>query len=478
VQVCGNNNILGGGPMSQPPGATPVAAGDNSTAFVNLTQNTTYWFEPGVHTLGTDIFSQIIPKNGDTFIGAPGAVIDGQNMNDYAFTGLSTGVTIEYLTVQNFGQPGGNNNEGVVNHDSASDWTIEYNTVTHDAGAGVMVGSGDVLSYNCLSDNGQYGLSAFSANGVSNVVVTDNEIAGNDTDNWEARIPECGCSGGGKFWATVNATVEDNYVHNNLNVGLWVDTDNAGFNFTGNYFSNNWNVAIIYEISYNAAITYNTFVDNGWGEGPTDPGIPSGAIYVSESGGDSRVASNYSGTFDITNNDFVDNWGGVVLWENANRYCGSPFTLDHVCTLVDPSVYTVASCQANLTATSTATDDPDYFDNCRWKTQNVSVTNNTFNFNPANIGADCTADALCGYVGVFSEFGEFGSPYPAWTVPNNISNNQNNVFADNTYNGPWSFMGVADGDTLTWSQWSSGVDDVNFSGVPFAAQDAGSTYNT
>ncbi len=88
-------------------------------------------------------------------------------------------------------------------------------------------------------------------------------------------------------------------------------------------------------------------------------------------------------------------------------------------------MYTIDSCQANLTATSTASDDPDYFDNCRWKTQNVKVADNTFNFNPANIGAGCTADALCGDVGVFSEFGEFGSAYPAGTVPNNISNNQN-----------------------------------------------------
>ena len=60
--------------------------------------------------------------------------------------------------MQDFGQAGGNNNAGVVKHDSASGWTIDYNTITNDAGAGVMLGSKDLLSYNCLSDNGQYRL--------------------------------------------------------------------------------------------------------------------------------------------------------------------------------------------------------------------------------------------------------------------------------------------------------------------------------
>ena len=177
---------------------------------------------------------------------------------------------------------------------------------------------------------------------MSNVTVSDNEIAANDTYNWEAHMPGCGCTGGGKFWATTNATVTDNYVHDNESVGLWVDTNNAGFDFSGNYFSHNWSSAIIYEISYNAVIENNTFVDNGLVLGPKNPGFPTGAIYVSESGGDNRVASNYAGTFRISNNTLTDNWSGVVLWENANRYCSDGS--DHVCTLVDPPVYTLASC--------------------------------------------------------------------------------------------------------------------------------------
>ena len=56
--------------------------------------------------------------------------------------------------------------------------------------------------------------------------------------------------------------------------------------------------------------------------GPTVAGFPDSAIYISESGGDSRVASNFSGKLTVTGNVLSDNWGGVVLWENSNRYCG------------------------------------------------------------------------------------------------------------------------------------------------------------
>ncbi len=48
---------------------------------------TTFWLAPGVHTLGTDQYGQVEPKEGDVYIGAPGAVIDGRGHNQFAFIG-------------------------------------------------------------------------------------------------------------------------------------------------------------------------------------------------------------------------------------------------------------------------------------------------------------------------------------------------------------------------------------------------------
>jgi Right handed beta helix region len=471
VEICGDQSILAG-PSSPPAGAVTVPAGNNSNLSLD-TANTTYWFAPGTHTLGNGEFNQIIPSNGDTYTGGPGAIIDGQNLNDYAFTQQANNVTVEYLTIENFGQTGGNNNEGVVNHDSASNWTIQYNTIEDDAGAGVMMGSNDVIQYNCLTKNGQYGFSSYTPSGPSNITLSHNEVSYNDTYNWEVKDPGCGCSGGGKFWDTDGATVTDNYIHDNENVGVWADTDNQGFNISGNYISNNFGEGVMYEISYNGRIADNTFIRNALGAGPTNPGFPTGAIYISESGSDSRVSGPYSNSFDITDNLFEDNWSGVVLWENSNRFCGpdSPDNAGSLCTLVDPTVATPKTC------VRPGIDSQPLFSDCRWMTQNVDVTDNTFDFTPSDIGADCTIANGCGFNGLFSEYGST-APYTAWVVPKNISDNQNNHFSDNTYTGPWAFMGPDLGVDTSWSQWSNGyTDNADGSGIYFDAQDSGSTMN-
>ena len=62
-------------------------------------------------------------------------------------------------------------------------------------------------------------------------------------------------------------------------------------------------------------------MDNAWGGGPSPAlgGFPDPAIYISESGSDARVAGAYGTAFNVTNNVFTDNWGGVVIYENSNR---------------------------------------------------------------------------------------------------------------------------------------------------------------
>ena len=447
--VCGNKSILAGGPAKAPAGAVAVAAGDNSG--INWAQpNTTYWFAPGLHTLGSSQFDQIDPAAGSTFIGAPGAVLDGRQTNLYAFGGNAAHVRISYLTVQNFGPTGANQNQGVVNHDSAASWTIDHSTLQDNAGAGTMLGSDNTLNYNCLKNNQQYGFNAYSTTGPVNLVITHNEIVGNDTYNWEKHQVGCGCTGGGKFWYVTGAVVTHNWVHGNHSVGLWADTNNRGFEIDDNYIEDNFNYGLIYEISYNAQIRNNVFERNGLGAGPSNQGFPTGAIYISESGSDPRVAGPYGKQFAITGNTFVNNWGGVILWENSNRYCNSPAnTSSGACTLVAPKSVTTSSCSAKTIARNP------YYADCRWKTQNVQVSHNDFDFDPAALGSGCTAKNMCGFQGLFSEYGSFPdwSPYHGAAVEKHITLQQNNHFADNTYNGPWRFMIMSEGNVVSWSAW-------------------------
>jgi Right handed beta helix region len=458
ARICGDTALLSG-PATPPAGAVTVPAGDNSG--LAPVANTTYWFAPGKHTLGTGEYDQIAPADNDVFVGAPGAILDGRTRNDYAFTQHARNVTIEYLTIENFGATGGNGGQGVVNHDSGNGWTIQYNTVRDNAGAGVFIGKNGVARYNCLKDNGEYGFQAYGPNGDANVVLTHNEIVGNNTYNWEKHDPGCGCSGGGKFWDTDKATVTDNWVHGNHGPGLWADTDNNDFDFENNYIADNDGEGIMYEISYNALIRNNTFSRNAIVEGPTNPGFPTGAIYLSESGGDSRVAARYA-SIEITGNRFVDNWSGVVLWENADRFCNSPANSSSgYCTLVAPSVANFTTC-----VKGTIKNEP-YYSDCRWKTQNVSVHNNIFEFNPADI-AGCSPYVACGLQGLFSQYGTYPnwSPYKRKVIENAITFHQNNLFADNTYEGPWEFMAHDQTRLLHKRAWRA---------APYN-QDAGSTF--
>jgi len=459
--VCGNPRVLAG-PASPPASAVVVPAGDDSA--VNFgTPGATYWFAPGRHVLGAGEYTQITPGDGATFTGAPGAVIDGKHLNAYAFGGSASHVTISFLTIEDFGSPGGNLNQGVVNHNSASYWTIEHATVRDNAGAGVMLGSHNTLSYDCLADNQQYGFNAYTPDSViADLMIDHNEISGNDTFNWEARQPGCGCSGGGKFWEVDGAVVTDNWVSNNGSVGLWADTDNRGFEIVGNYISGNYSNGLIYEISYNAYISGNTFVRNGIGAGPQSVSFPTSALYISESGGDTRVPGKYSGELEVTDNTFVNNWSGVILWENANRFCNSPAnTSTGYCTLVNPGQIALTSCN------STNIDKKPYIGDCRWKTQNVSVDHNVFDFNEAAVGSSCSAATGCGYQGIFSEYGTYPSwsPYQKTVVEQAITYQQDNRFFANVYNGPWQFMIYQQGNVVSWKTWTSAPD----------RQDAGST---
>ena len=452
ARICSSPKMMAG-PAEPPKGAMVIPAGDNSRWATNWedgsfsTPGRTFWFAPGVHTIGNDEFSQIQPGKNTTFVGGPGAILDGKNKNLFAFALGGSNVTVKYLTIRNFGTGTSNNDQATINHDGRPGWTITHNLVVDNDGAGVALGPKSLTSYNCLKGNGQYGFTGFAGTATGtgpNVVLDHNEIVGNNTDDWERRRDGCGCTGGGKFWENENVQVTSNYVHDNKGVGIWADYNNRTFLIQGNWIENNAAHGIEYEISYNFMIRNNVFIRNALVMGKTEFGgvgdtFPAGAIYISESGGDTRAGKRYS-ISEITGNYFRDNWDGVVLWENADRYCRPG----------EDSV--TAMCP--------------WFDRkygVRYKTQNVTVHDNVFTFTKANTG--CT-NSLCGRNSIFSNWGS-QSDYPADTTQQAITFKQNNKFHNNTYTGPWHFQPFDMGTDKTFAQWQAG---------PYM-QDAGSRYD-
>lgn len=487
ARICGNTSLLVG-PSHAPRGSVILKAGHDDFA-APLRPDSTYWFAPGVHTLGSGPYAHIVPAKGDTFLGAPGAVIDGRGVNQSTFDGTARHVTIKYLTIKGFVPP---QDQGAVNHDSAHDWTVEYDTIEDNGGgrgsnlgAGIMMGSGDTYKYNCLTHNGEYGLNAVATTSPRNLIFSHNEVSYNGI----AEFPDksCGCSGGAKFWATTNAVVENNYVHDNYNVGVWFDTNNVGALIRANYFARNWAEGLNYEISYNALIEGNTFIDNAWGIGSyASAGFPMSALYISGSAGNAALDGGRYSTLTVKANVFTDNWGGVVIYYDPNRVCGSAGnTSIGSCTLKDPSVFSTLSCSAHDGPGARPGASPDYYSGCQWNANNIEVKQNTFSFDPHKIRTatdtlpeidnskcysgprqlDTTSPPptgnsyWCGFNGLFSVLGST-APYLGWAGPDAIMglSSESNFdqadsirFAKNTYRGPWSFQAYSQGQSPVYT---------------------------
>ena len=430
-----------------PDGAVVVEPVDNGVqkATAEHPSGTTFWLAPGTHTLGEDQFGQVMPKNGNTYLGAPGAVLDGRDRNRYAFTGDADDVVIRNLTVVNFVAP---RDEGVVNHDSGDGWVIEHNTIENNSGAALMAGVGQVVRGNCLRDNGQYGINAYKRGGLAELVVEGNEITGNNTDDWESQVPGCGCTGGAKFWAVDGADIRDNWVHDNRGAGLWADTNNNDFLIEHNLFENNDAEALFYETSYNAVVRGNVLRGNTVVQGRAfatrGDDFPVGTVYVSESGGEPRVPAR-TDRMEIVDNTFEQNWSGITLWENADRFCNSPAnTSTGYCTklVADPS-----QCTQPAIAQKPLRDD------CRWKTQHVDIHDNHFTFDPAAL--DC--DKLCGRMAILSNWGTYPewSPYKGRAVQQAVTFEQANTWHDNVYVGPWTFTPYDRSRVLQPKEWQA-----------------------
>jgi hypothetical protein len=437
------------GPAKPPDGAVtvdPTVVGDLAAKTKNSPPNTTFWLRPGKHTLPPDRYAQVIPKEGNRYLGAPGAVFDGRKKNQYAFGGAARDVTVRHLTVQGFVAP---QDQGVVNHDSADGWVIEHATIQHNSGAGLMAGARQQVRASCLRGNGQYGLNAYKpGNSIRGLVVEGNEIVGNNTDDWERRREGCGCTGGVKFWAVNGADIRGNWVHDNRGTGLWADTNNNDFRIEDNVLEANDGAALIYETSYNAVIRDNTIRRNNWVEGrdKAERGdtFPFATVYVSESGGEPRIRAR-TDKIEIYRNVLENNWSGITLWENADRFCNSPAnTSSGDCTLL---VRDTDRCVRPAIATA-----PLYAD-CRWKTQRVDIHANRFVLDKSVV--KCTR--MCDRMAVLANYGTYPkwSPYQGDKVAEAITRAQHNRWHDNVYVGPWTFVAQDTSQVLTFKRWQA-----------------------
>ena len=142
-----------------------IPAGKKSYFSYELRPNTVYYLVPGTH------IGSFMANRNDSFVGGLShgtrTILTGNysglnwGIDSNSSNGNQPGVTIEYLTIEKF-QPVGE--AAAINQDSNTDWTLQYNTITLNApGAGVILGTNNILRDNCLTLNGQYGFQSVAA---------------------------------------------------------------------------------------------------------------------------------------------------------------------------------------------------------------------------------------------------------------------------------------------------------------------------
>ena len=419
--ICRNPAFLDG-PASPPPGAVRGEAGQDLVALTDRNPaGATFWLAPGTHPFTTSL----VPKDGDIYLGGPGAVVDGQGSQNIAFWEEHFGrkakdVRLAYLTIQNFTSE---ENQGAVY--AGTGWRIDHSTFRENGFVALFAGTRNVIEFNCFESNGQLGIGTFNFSGAAQDLVVDhNEFRLNNTRG----LKGCGCAGGMKWWATRGGRFTNNWVHHNNGAGVWADTNNIDILFDGNYIDDNANEGIFYEISYNFMISNNTLIRNALRKGAEANGnFPMAAIYISESRGVPESGYPY-GRSEIHHNYLADNWDGVALWESGNRYAGT-----------DGADYA-----------------PAFGDRLHWRTQNIDVHHNEFRMNKAAV--NCSGNPNCGRNGLFSDWVDVpGSQRSPNTSHNQyqiaVSFNQDNEFHDNAYFGDWAFVGYDHQLLYDWNTW-------------------------
>lgn len=264
VKIVSGSSGTDGDSESPPPpdepdqdGAVRVAPGQSIQASVDANPaGTAFKILQGRHVKQT-----IRPKDGMSFIGEAGAVLDGAGVTEHAFLGGTTSsVTIRGLIIENYAPP---LRTGAIQAPDTDRWVIEDTEVRYSiadysspycvsagcGGMGIRIGDRMIVRNSSVHHNDQYGMGGSG----DNVLIEGTEIAYNHYRN---RVTGS-LKGGTKFVKTTGLVLRGNHVHHNNGPGFWTDIDNRGVLIEKNVIEDNRSAGIFHEISYSAVIRNN-----------------------------------------------------------------------------------------------------------------------------------------------------------------------------------------------------------------------------
>ncbi len=203
---------------------------------------------------GTHLRQSVIPKSGQEFVGAAGAVLDGVGVTGYAFTGSASNVTIRALEIKNYI---GGTFTGAINAEGPG-WHISECNVHHNEFIGISIRGGSTISDCDVHHNRTHGV---YVDGGSGSLIEDSEISFNNYDQTSSAVEN---AAGIKYHESSALTIRDNDIHDNKGRGLWGYYDNSNTQISGNTIADNWWAGIFHDHSLSATITGNTIDGNGF----------------------------------------------------------------------------------------------------------------------------------------------------------------------------------------------------------------------
>jgi parallel beta-helix repeat protein len=224
------------------------------TKVSNYPAGTGFLLKAGVHRR-----QQVKPKDGNQFIGEPGAIMDGENVTLYAFETIShmpKNVVIRGLIIEHYAP---NAAQSAIQGDNGIDWVIEDNEVRYNLYSGIRATRGSLVRGNWVHHNSMIGIACWKCSGA---VIEDNEV----NNNPPAAIAEAGATAAAsnmKLFKADPLTVRNNYVHDGPHKGIWLDTDNRNVLIEGNTVLRHGQAGIWHENGYDAVIRNNTVTTCG-----------------------------------------------------------------------------------------------------------------------------------------------------------------------------------------------------------------------
>ena len=269
---------------------------------------TTFLIKRGVHRR-----QAVRPKDGMSFIGEAGAVLDGESVaQGPAFDIYQTrNVVIRGMRITRYALV---NTNAAIDAGGSEGSLIEGNEIDHNANSngalrtyGVTIGNTSILRRNIIHHNGWLGINSSKA---MDALIEGNDVYANPPAYFNDTVGEAANI---KLFDSGRITIRGNYVHDSIFRGIWVDTMRPDVTIEYNRVVNHGRAGIWYEVSYRGMIRHNYVENAGYHQTRIHDWLRGGGIEVSN-----------SPDVSVLNNTVVNSLNGII-GAQAKSYVDGPY---------------------------------------------------------------------------------------------------------------------------------------------------------